>query len=174
MGRVGAYTCTDNFWSKLRVDSKFTLKDIADFLRVSVPTVCKYFTGEVLPSDETITLLCRLFDVDEVRGKSEFLEAHKKWDVNHNRKVLARADVEQPNKTEAKKEVKTEEKTELEKVADVYDNSNVFEMVYGKLSYDEFNKFFDAVAGKDGDPLELIYGKVSFEEYSKIADIIRR
>ena len=46
-----------------RVNAGFSQREVADKLKVSNKTICKWENGETFPSVEKITLLCELYGV---------------------------------------------------------------------------------------------------------------
>lgn len=46
-----------------RVNAGFSQRDVADKLKVSNKTICKWENGETFPSAEKIILLCELYEV---------------------------------------------------------------------------------------------------------------
>ena len=155
----------DNFWSRKRVEAKFTIDDIAKYLGKSRAATGMYFTGQIMPPQDCIKLLCSLFGVDELEGEREFRKAVKAYDL-----LVAPKKAELTCNTEP---VVEEDDAQMEFESIVEPNNDIFKLVYGKLSFEEFNTFFDLVA-KGSNPLELIYGKVSFDEYKAIADVLKR
>lgn len=57
----------------LRQEKGFKLKDVADYLNVTVRTVCRYEKGTHEPSISQIRKLCDLFDVsaDYLIGRTD-------------------------------------------------------------------------------------------------------
>lgn len=176
----------DTYWNKLRVERGFKLKEIAEVLDMHVGTIGAFFTGQAMPNDKAVADMCDLFGVGFLEGRRQFENAHKAWDAEHKRVYRLPAVKSQGITAEVKvDESRIEEvlavaeefnkkvagKTEEPELAVVSDN--IFEMVYDVLDYDEFNEFFNAVAGQSGDPLRLIFHKVDFKTYRKIAEIIK-
>lgn len=74
-----AHTRVDNFWSKLRVDKNITVREIAEMLGMKEKAISAYFTGFIMPDEDTVRELCELFEVDFNTGYLEFQHAHKNY-----------------------------------------------------------------------------------------------
>lgn len=173
------------FWNTIRNESGLTIVEVAEGIGKpkSRVVVGKYFTGEVMPNDETITALCNLFDVEFERGKEEFSKAYDAW---HNR-------LPSTPETPIAEEVPVPEIQEEEpedtltapignlqiqptpEVADVPEQ-DIGKLVYGKVDYDEFNMIKDCIDRGDNTEiiLETIYGKVNCKAYNTVYDLIKR
>ena len=160
------------WWNELRVSRNFRFADLVELF----PTITNgdsigaWFSGQYVPKDEYIKILCDFFDVDFEEGKAHFIADHKIWESSKHKdsrittgKALGRGEME----TTGESVLKGTTRPATESKADI------FEMVYGKLSYELFRKFCDLVAVSDANALELIYGKVTFEEFITIWNIIK-
>lgn len=156
-----------NFWNALRVDKNIRYKDLAELFDNGVSTWGKYFSGQIMPSDDVIEKLCDLFDVPFEKGKEEFEIAHAEWvssDHKGKREMITgesvpyeRTQGEMPARItvgEASREPKKEDK-----------KTDIISLIYGKIPYDVFAQFCSEVTSMTGDPLRLIYGKVPYEDY---------
>ena len=165
------------WWNKLRVERNIRYKDLMELFNYkSQSAIGGWFSGQRIPSDENIAILCDFFDVEFEEGKRHFVTDNEHWvSENHKDKRsttgtaegIARIATGESEVKEHKAWAKTGEEPEEERQTDI------FEMVYGKLPYDLFRKFADLVAGKDDNALSLIYGKVTFEEFIFIQNLIK-
>ena len=142
--RVGCKT----FWSQKRHDAKLSIKDLSALTEVSYSMISKYLTGQVMPSDEKIRIMCDLFAVDFKEGKQEFRKAyiawHKRYDEDKSEEVATN----------------TVNYSLVEKVANI---------VYGKVSFEDFKSLMT------GTPIDLshFYGKVDFETFNTILQAVK-
>ena len=154
-----AHTFKDNFWSKLRVERNLTTKEIADYLGEGEKKTSAYFTGFLLPDDNTIRQLCDLFDVDFNTGNLEFQHAHRQYVAEHKRTLKSSA----KTTTKQNKAINTVD--------------DVIESLYGNLSCKEFIDIYELVKGNgssDIDPRRIIYNKVDYDTYNRINDIMSK
>ena len=89
--RKSAITYKDNFWSRKRVEANVTMKEIAELLGINVKTASACFTGQLLPHEEQIMMLCDFFGVDPIKGEREFITAHKTYEGERKRIMKASA-----------------------------------------------------------------------------------
>lgn len=138
---------SDNFWNNKRVELGFSVGQIAEFLAVSKGTVYNYLYGYCHPKEEHLNLLCKLFNVDTETGKEEFDKIYKRCHADPS---------------------ETEEASEETAPVEV----DIFEAVYGVISYKDFIKYYELVAAKNIDALRLIYNKVDFSTYRLVSAAI--
>ena len=183
MAKRPAITFKDNFWSRKRVEANITMKEIAELLEIKVKTASAYFTGQIVPHEHQIKLLCELFNVDTLEGEREFIKAHKAYEAPHKRTLILSAKTKskiakatkRPNNNTPTLE---EEPTLAEQVAkEVYEKEEqrkdkLFEAVYGKLDCWKTFKEFAIFVSRNVDVREWLYGKVDFETYKKVMDIL--
>ena len=84
-------TYTDNFWSNLRVDRGYRVKELADLCEVETKTMSAFFTGQCMPPDSVIETLCEFFAVDFTKGKEEFQRAERAYRPLHKRTLVRSA-----------------------------------------------------------------------------------
>ena len=149
----------DTFWNRKRVEAGITQRELAELLKVSDSTVSNWLTGLSMPENDMINKFCELFDVDFPTAHTEFYKAHKSYVAKKH--LGNKYAVVGENKSCDKSDNKADNKPDI------------FEIVYGKLSYNEFNKFVELCGNKTDNPLRCIYGKVDFDEYNRIADILK-
>ena len=154
----------NNFWSNQRSSAGFTVKDIKELcdIQKDSTTVAKYFTGEIMPSDDIIRKLCEGFKVPYAQGKEEFISAHKLWREIKTKKsetIVTTEVVSQPAPIAAP------ETTPEESTAEHY-----AEMIYGEVTCDEFINIWNTIQ-ENFQPtafLKMIYGNVGYDTYTKI------
>ena len=179
-----AFGFKDTYWNKLRVERGYKLKELAEVLDMNLGTLGAFFTGQSMPKDETIKAICDLFGIDFGTGKLAFEHAHRAWDAEHKRtyrlppnkdgkstvqdihaqEVLAVA--EQFNQ-----KVERSGDVDIKVVADPIDYSlleradKVLELLYTRISYDEFKKCYRAIMeGKD--IRRVLFDIVDFDTYT--------
>ena len=170
--KQGTYS---NFWTEKRNSAGVTNTDIREYLKLSkdTTTIAKYFTGEIMPKDDTIKAICNMFDVDFATGKAEFEKINADYH-NKPQKTAEVANTVVPSVTVAPvvvPETTTKKKSETIK-PDI--NDDVIKCIYGEVSYDEFFTIKDLIDSNTGDErlLELIYGKVDCDIFNKVWDIV--
>ena len=162
-------TFKDNFWSKERVIKNLKLEEVADMLGYKRGKVSMWFSGQVMPDDEEVAEICKLFEVDFNEGQLAFQKAHLEWKAEHKNKTI---------KYSGKRKLDTTTDT-VEKISSTAKVSNIAEVVltlYGKISCEAFLTVYNAVtSGKpsDCDIEQLIYGKVDFKTYQQIITIMK-
>lgn len=177
---------TDTFWSKKRIEKNMTIAQLAKDIGVHRVSVGKYLTGMYLPSDEIIKQFCDLFDVDFMRGKGEFFKAHQTYKVQHGKKsavhrvekkvdvVVDKSEVEAEPVAEPKKFSMSNWVTkdiEVEPVAPVANQA--LELIYGKLSYQDFMQVFNVIHDGDySEPMKMLYGKVDFKLFTSVERLL--
>ena len=165
----------DNFWNRLRVERNIRYVDLAELFPhlKSFSSIGVWFSGQVMPRDEYIRVLCDFFDVDFDEGKREFQKAHDVWKSSKHANLRVTTGT---SEIKPILEVTGEGNARMVTTTGEGDasmrSSDIFELVYGKLPYDLFRKFCDLVAGNDKNALELVYGKVTFEEFIIIQKVI--
>ncbi len=154
-----AHCFQDTFWNKKRVEVGIKLVDLAEQFHVSDSCVSTWLTGQIMPKDSIIQQFCDLFDVDYNTGHSEFFKAHQNYVAIQNRKDI--------------KMKQNHFNGVSESVTTPSENMDVFEAVYGKLSYADFRAFIDACANKNTeDAIKYIYGKVSYDVFVAIINML--
>jgi len=192
----------NTFWNRIRTEAGLTINEVAEGIGKQGKRVMigKYFTGEAMPSDDTIRAICNLFDIDFTKGKEEFINAHIVWlprngkpDVAAKKNVRAKVT---KTSTATRKLAETAfdnletiplngrlmtKKDEVtpapETVKDTtFNTEDIERRVYGNVSYDEFNFVRDNIRNaKSGDSvLETIYGKVDCATYNTVYDLIKK
>lgn len=164
-----------NFWNDLRESQKLTLNDLEAITSIPHSSLGKWFSGFTKPKDNSIRILCDIFNVDFEEGKREFLKAYSERHTSNisetDNKLETPIEDNQPHHWLGSDLDKVSNKKAEEKPQRNLD-SVVMRKLYGKVPYDIFFNFISYVANGSGDPLEEIYGKVSYEEYECIRSII--
>ena len=157
-----------NFWSDQRISAGFTIQNIKELcdIQKDSTTVAKYFTGEIMPSEDIIRKLCEGFKVPYAQGKEEFISAHKLWHETRTKKseTTVTAAVVPQSAPIAAPETTPEEST-----AEHY-----AEMIYGEVSCDTFISIWNSIQ-QNFQPtafLKMIYGNVGYDTYHKIEKMI--
>ena len=147
-----AHAFKDNFWSKLRVEKGYKIREVAECIGKSEKQTGMYFSGQQLPNPATIALICDLFGVDFQQGTEEFVKANDAWKAENSRTV------------KISKKTRKSRKKELP--------ADVVKVLYDVLDYAEFNDFFRKLNNRIDDPLELVYHKVDCDVYVKILQAV--
>ena len=152
-----------NFWSEQRISAGFTVQDIKELcdIQKDSTTVAKYFTGEIMPSDDIIRKLCEGFKVPYAQGREEFIKANKLWHENKTKKVETITTSDVAPKTVP---VPAPETTSGESTA-----YQCAELIYGEVSCDDFIRIWDSIQ-EDFQPtafLKMIYGNAGYDTYTK-------
>ena len=173
----------DTWWNRLRVEKNIRYKDIIELYGGSVSVWAQRFTGQTMPNYNQIKQLCELFDVDFNRGYAEFKKAHALWKsegrgakdgyvktgISIMRGVQKGERVEVVGQRDPVEITKEEETVETPVEQPTIAPNEVFGVVYGKVPYDTFCAFCDALARvTTEDPLGYIYGKVDYKEFRAI------
>lgn len=153
-----AFSRKSNYWNDLRTSQNVKFDLLAELLNVSDSCVGNYFTGAVLPNDNTIKELCDFFGVDYETGKKEFVKIRNTWLMERGNEV-------------AKPE--TVKRTRKAKISNATD---VIKYFYGKLSCEDFLNLYNVLTGtgsKGVDVLSAIYGTVDYATYNKILNMLK-
>lgn len=154
----------DNFWNKLRAEKGIKIREVADFLHRGEGVVGMYFSGQLMPDDNAVKVLCDFFDVDFNKGVLEFQHAHKSWKAEHHATVKYRPASSDTELT------KTESTTSGQPVVE-----EILKTLYGVLSCEDFVSVYNyLVSGTTPDVNigELIYGKLNRTTYHKILGML--
>lgn len=161
------------WWNKVRVERNIRIRDLLELFPEyqTFSTIGAWFTGQFVPKDKHIRVLCDFFDVDFDEGKRHFIEDHERWESTKRkgkRAVTGTAEGVMKELVTGTGDAKSVIKTKTEEP-----KKDIFEAVYGKLPYDLFRTFCDLVAHSDKNALELVYGKVSYEDFMLIQEVIK-
>ena len=165
MGNRDARTFKDTFWGRLRVQNGITVREIADLLGMKEGYVGMLFTGQRMPTDDTIKTLCEFFSVDILTGTQEFKNAHRAWDAEYERtgmQVLAKTPTRAPHTPEVKKPDKPDEQSDP--------SLPILSRLYTKVSCEDFLKIKEILDNTpdDANVFEAIYGNVPFRTFVTI------
>lgn len=165
---------TDDFWGKIRKESNLTIKEITELLEInrSHKTVNQYFTGHLMPSDNIITRICNLFDVDFAVGKAEFIKLNKAyWGDKCQTTKKANLAIPEPTATTTEDKTPT---TGTSLSANPITDKCVGRLIYGNVSYDEYNLIKNIVGDNASvsDLPRLIYDKVDYDTFNKVLEIL--
>ena len=171
----------DTFWNKVRVEKNIRYSDIVELFGGSVSMWAQRFTGQTMPTYAEIKKLCELFDVDVTQGTEEFKKAHALWKsegrgakacyITTGKSVMSGIKVGKRGEVTGTREhvERAEKEAEVPVEQPTIAPNEVFKVVYGKVPYDTFCAFCDALAGVTGeDPLEYVYSKVGYKEFRAI------
>lgn len=150
------YARKDNFWSKKRVESGMTIKEVAEYLGESEKTVASYFSGFLMPHNASVKRICEMFDVDVSKGRLEFENAHTKYKAEHAPTLKYTARKKKPG--------------EINNIEDVFLN------LYGVVSCSEFIDIYNTTIGRASEDIDLmgiLYGKVDYKTFSKILKLVK-
>lgn len=160
------FTKKDNYWSKQRVEKGLKLREVAEMLGIREKLIAAYFSGFLMPKDDTIKALCDLFEVDYHTGRLEFQHAHRQWKAEHGNKAVY--------KTEKKKKVFRQITSSNE--PKINNAEDVLTSVYSVVSCGEFIDIYNAICGNKSAEVDIpaiLYGKIKdYETYRKIIDLI--
>lgn len=152
---VVAVAYKDTYWNKVRVEKGFKLREVAEYLGIKLGLAGMYFSGQILPPDNTVHKLCEYFDVDYNSGQLAFQHAHRTWVAEHQRKP----------------KVKAEKKADTPKSAQILSES-VLDLIYGKVPRKDFQAILGGTVEVTG-ILELVYGIVDHKTYTQIEKLIQ-
>ena len=71
-------------WAKLRAKRGVTIPTIAKETGLSVSSLTTYFSGEHIPRDYALMVLCNYFDIDVETGRDFFIKDHQIWNTTHS------------------------------------------------------------------------------------------
>ncbi len=165
----------ENFWNKIRVEKNIRYKDLVELFPNyrSESTIAGWFTGQFMPKDDNIKILCDLFDVDFETGKAEFEKANTIWQSTHHcgERITTgegeRGHYAPRGDGDASMMVTEGEDNARMKTVDI------FALIYGKVEYPLFRKFCELVGNDYKRALELIYGRVTYDEFIIIQNIVK-
>ena len=148
------------FWTRKRLDSQFTLRELSELSGIGYSTLSKYLTGQQMPPLKEIVKLCDLFNVDLDNGVKEFKMAHGAWKSPRRAKEV-KADSEEikPITVVPVKEVKPDDSilravygiipcsVFMEIEAGKVEETKIFEALYNKVDYDTFIEIQNKLKG---------------------------
>lgn len=149
-----AYGRKNTFWNQLRVNAGVTYTDIAEYLHCSRALAGFFFTGQLVPKDEYIDILCDWFGVDRILGEREFRKANREWDTIHDGKPHPKLVAESETKAETvtkKEKVVVKTSTVFVKEEKKLDIGGLNRAVYNAkvLDYDDFVTFTKLLARRN-------------------------
>lgn len=162
------FTRKENFWSRKRVENSVTLKEIANLLGKKETTVGAYFSGQLMPNDDTIHTLCDFFDVSFNDGQIEFQHAHREWKARHYAPAVYSAKKVTGKRVPSEKETTTSETPSNESVVKM---KTLLKRLYGVLSCEDFVTVYNClIHGRQStfNLGEALYGKVDYDAYNEI------
>lgn len=168
-----ARTFKDTFWARKRVENNITVRELSKLIKCSRATTGAYFTGFMIPDDEKIKVLCDFFDVDFIRGKREFINAHKKYDVDYKRVVVVKSSSKTMQECEKTEEPVVTEKPVIKEERVMGDSDKldaVKRLLYNKVSYD----LYCLIENTPVDKIEetLYDNKVDYVLFNLVRDIL--
>lgn len=150
----------DNFWFQKKDEKKISFRELSTKVNKPLSTVRNYFIGRMLPDEDTIKAICDYLDVDYTQGAIEFdkIRNARKRRVKTRRKAA----VAVTPKVEA---------VATEAVSPKSSTIDYLELLYGKVSFEEFQLIRTAAKTKE-DVLPFVYGQVDYSTYCKIASTL--
>jgi transcriptional regulator with XRE-family HTH domain len=176
----------NTYWNNKRIEANLTIREVAECLgnKVKVSNLGKYFAGKAMPDDETVRLICTLFDVDYKEGKKEFAKANKACKRKKSKKVFhqvsheSEAPVEVVEPVEQAVEASVEKPMVEEPVAEKSEPAwrKVGNAIYGCIPYSEFLHVMDAIGNAEAKDsiAETLYGQVDFDTFNKVMEVIEK
>ena len=84
------YCYYDTFWAKKRLEKGYTIEDVCVLLGTGIKpnALNAYFTGQTMPNDKSISMLCEIFDVPFYEGKAEFYRACREYQYKNKPDTL--------------------------------------------------------------------------------------
>lgn len=171
MGKRGARAFKDNFWSRKRIESGFKVHEVAELLHLSDGIVGMYFTGQRVPTEDTIKKICTFFGVDIVEGTREFANAAKVWDAEvkgREAKLHSNTGVH----SNAGVGVVSEEVVPITPVVVEPAQSvpeSLLKALYKKVPYEDFKAILDGNMS-ESEVLALAYDKVDFDTFMTLVN----
>ena len=165
MGKREARAFKDNFWSRKRIESGFKIHDVAELLHLSDGIVGMYFTGQRMPTEDTIKKICNFFGVGIVEGTREFINAAKIWDAEtkgREAKLHSNAGV-----GAVSEEVVPITPVVVEPAQSVPES--LLKALYKKVSYEDFKAILDGNKS-ESEVLELAYNTVDFDTFMTLVN----
>lgn len=179
----------DTFWSKMRVENDLKLSEVAEALDVEHKRVARYFSGQSVPTDSEIKIICDLFDVDFTKGKYEFNKAHKAWRGERKRDRSKYISAKQFMDTESEPDKVAPIASAPDKVApivpavtatniqvnlDKNTASRILANLYGKIDYHYFVAVSKLIStGKSASEiLSTLYGVINYDTFIIVANYL--
>lgn len=171
-GPRAAHAYRDNFWMRKRIDVGLRYSDIAEATGLCASTLNGYFSGSTMPSDNVIAIICNFFDVDEVRGKSEFIKIHEAWDSYNNRSPIT-CKKSRPKATKKAPSIEVPIPDDTYKIAEI--NITLGKALYGKVDYDTFLKVLDAAYKSDKSSIgKILYGVLDYDTWFTVTNLLNK
>ena len=142
------------FWPSLFANSKFTVEDLAEYLRDTSENIEKYFTGELRVDDDKLKMLCALYGgVDLEIGRKAFNLLNTYYDAHQ---------MVEPDKEDNAVPVIS--------IGDLIEE--VSKCVYNAVSYVEFESIPYLIINKHRSVLACIYGNVPYDLYKRVEALV--
>ena len=171
-GPRAAHAFRDNFWMRKRIDVGLRYSDIAEATGLRANALSRYFSGSTMPNDNAIATICNFFDVDEVRGKSEFIKIHEAWDYHNNKSPLT-CKKSRPKATKKASSIEVTAPDDTYKIAEI--NITLGKAIYGKVDYDTFLKVLDAAYKSDKSTIgEALYGVLDYDTWLTVTNLLNK
>lgn len=196
VGEISMSSITNTYWNRKRIEKKITLQALSAEIGCTVALLSKYFTGAIIPPTSVAYRICEFFGVDPIEGATEFNNAHEIWiakhpgkrkkrSVVHSRRFYPPTDVA-PKDTAVSTQVSIAEPDNVSAISDapcttaitVSDTARskkdqLYAMVYGKLSYDEFMALAFNPDTTVNMFLNAAYNKVDCKTFLEMLNIIK-
>lgn len=173
---------TDNYLTKKRKESGYTIKELAEILGCAYSTTSSYFTGFVNPPDDVVSVLCQYLGMDYNECRKEFNKAFIAWGKAHADKYEKvgttsyqirhdPADISEVDLSAFNVGVDDEDEDAGETVIeDIYDISEYLKVLYGKIPYDLFASI-NGMGITAEDILRHLYGKIDYTLYKELVNL---
>lgn len=165
----------DTFWNRLRAKSGWSYKDLAETVGKSRSMIAQWFTGAIMPTNDSIQTLCELFGITYQEGYEGFADAHRAYSPKYGRAKSETVSEEQTSVHFTPRDVGDPSTiaTTKQKVKTVETDTSVsiLRSMYGVLSYEDYEAVRRALL-ENKDPLAIIYNKVPYEQFMSIRSSI--
>lgn len=151
-----------SFWRTKISGYGVSVKDLAKFLNKSTAVINNYLSGHIMPDDDVIKFFCNKFNVNHDRAYAEFRKEFDRWTEEHAKthEVVGNYHVLKDHKS-------VEKPNAIEQKGISMDAMKCLQLVYGKLSYEDFQKV-SQLHTSYMEFIEFLYGKVDFDTFRGI------
>ena len=173
---MGYKIANDNYLTQKRKAAGYSIRALAKQIQCACSTTGAYFTGFVNPSDDVVYVISQYIGMDYDECRKEFDKTFTAWGKAHADKYEKIGNTTYQIKKSSDKNSQIELTDRLnnpEKVQtkiDMYDVSKYLELLYSKISYEDF-AVISGMGITAEDILRYLYGKIDYTLYKELDNL---
>lgn len=166
----------DNYLTQKRKAAGYTIQTLSEKIGCAYSTTSSYFTGFVNPSDDMVYLIAQILGMDYTECRKEFDKAFIAWGKAHADKYEKIGNTTYQVKKSPDKNSQIElmdlldDIDEVQAENDMYDVTKYLELLYNKISYEDFS-VISAMGITAEDIFRYLYGKIDYTLYKELVNL---